>query len=355
MKIGLIDYDLYMEPKKKRFNVEVMKLGTYYEEKGHQVEVLSPANIIFDYDKIIVVASFTLNKILKTKFLQHPNITFVGPGVNNGFYLPFENDEINYAKPQFKFYNNLLKYYYKKGIYSKTDIEKLKEMTVIRVYPNKTSIDINNILTGGKIYITDNYIYNYPDWEKTIQYLAIYNRYFSFVFPQIIQNKEDLIKFYKLFKYNFLSVRAIIKIQSLEKTIELLKEGKDIFNEIPPTTFIWEIGYNENNNYNEKFYEQSFYENLLKVEKFYEHEVKIHEAAYADHTEFEFTAAMFNVLKGWMRTRINTKYSFNEYIFLQLNHKTRLISLYLNFIDKHPKYKPLINKIYEGGKKYVRK
>ena len=350
MRIGLMDYDLYTRPRIKRLNVEVMKLGTYYEEKGHSVEVLSPESIIFNYDKIIFITTSTINKYIKEKFLQHPNIDFVGSGVNNGFYKPFDNDKINYAKPQFKFYNNLLKYFYKKSIYTEKDIEKLKEMTLVRIYPNKKAIDINSVLTGDKIYITDNYIYNYSDWEKTIQYLAIYNRYFAFVYPQIITNKEDLIKFKKLFDYNFISTRGIIKIESIEETEQLITECKDIFKEIPPTTFIWEIGFNKNNDYSEKFYVQSFYETLLKAKKFDENNITIYEATYADHTNFIFTATIFNTLKSWMRTRINTKYSFNEYIFIELRNKSRLISLYLTFVEKHPEYKPLINKIYKGGK-----
>ena len=60
MKIGIVDYDLWAKPKKE-LNVELMKLGTYYENKGHQVESVTPTDDIFNYDKIIFAANTVLD------------------------------------------------------------------------------------------------------------------------------------------------------------------------------------------------------------------------------------------------------------------------------------------------------
>ena len=349
MRIGIIDYDMYVKPSVKRLNVEAMKLGTYYEKKGFSVEILSPEDIIFNYDKIIVVSTMNFQGKNKDDLLKHPNIDLIGPGFNNGDYIPFENDEINYAQPQFKFYNHLLKYCYKKKIYNKQDIEKLSTTTYVRIFPNTKPINIDKILTGERIYIVDNYIYNYPNWEETIKYLAIYNRYFAFVFPQMIKNKEDLIKFSQLKRYNFINAIGNIRIESLDELTKAIKET-NVLQEISPSSFLWELAYSQTNNYNETFYQKEFYNTLKKVEITNKNNIMIVKAAYENHSAFIFTNKIFKVLRQWVEYNKNTKYSFNEYIFLLIK-QSYLISLYLKFINKHEEYKPLINKIYNkiGG------
>lgn len=347
MRIGLVDYDLYVKPSLKVLNVEVMKLGTYYEKKGCQVDILSPADSPFYYDKIIIVTNRALFNGKGTElFLNHPDIQVVGPAHNNSNYIPFENDEIDYEEPQFKFYNNLFKYFYKKGIYTLEDIKKLKEQKYIRIFPNKKSINIDKVLTGEKIYVTDNYIFDKDNWEEVVKYLAIFHRYFSFTNYQLVRNLEDLKNFKKMIDYGFIGLRAMVQIEKIDDLVFLLKEGKEIFDELAPTRFEWEIAYSENNNYNEKFYQQEFFNTLLKIQKFYEYKVEIRDLRYFARSNFEFTNCIFEALEGWGCTRKSTKYSFNEYIFLTIKKKKNR-DLYLKFIEKHPEYKPLINIIYK--------
>ena len=60
MRIGLVDIDLLIQPNSKILNVELMKLGAYYEELGHQVEVLHPKSYIYDYDKLCIFCNFRI-------------------------------------------------------------------------------------------------------------------------------------------------------------------------------------------------------------------------------------------------------------------------------------------------------
>ena len=351
MKIGIIDYDLWKRPKSKIFNVEAMKLGTYYEERDCQVDILSPDDDIFLYDKIIFIANNNYaSKTERKPFLQHPNISFIGEAFNNGKYVPFNNNEINYNKPQNKFYNNYLKYCFKKKIYTEDDITKMKNKTFVRLFPGASAVDIDKIMTGEKMYVVDTYFFDRENWEETIKYLAVFNRYFSFVNPQTIKNIDDLRNFKKLIDYGFIGLIGKIRIEKMEDFNYFIKEGKDILTQLAPNRFIWEIAYNESNNYTEKFYAQEFYNSLLRVKILNENNIEIHDCAFEDYSNFEFTDTIFRALKNWSRTRNCTIYSFNEYIF-KFVKKKRMKDLYLMFLQKHPEYEPLINIIYEKGGK----
>lgn len=347
MKIGLIDYDLYKIPNIKLLNVEIMKLGTYYEEKGYEVNILSPDDSIFYYDKIIVAAVKTeLTPTDREYFSKHPNIEFIGENFYNGNYVPFNIDELDYCKPQFKFYNNLFKYFYKKGIYNLDEIKKLKESTFIRIFPNNKAINIDKVMTGEKIYVVDNYIFDKDNWEEKIKYLSIFYKYFTFVNPQLINNIDDLRNFKKLVDYGFIGLHGHIRIENMDKFLEFVEKGQDILKELAPMRFEWEIAYSETNNYTEQFYAKEFYNSLEKVRILNQYGIKIREICYKGHTKFFFTNSMFNVLKEWGESRTSCKYSFNEYIFLKIKNKS-IIELYLKFLNKHPEYNSLINTIYE--------
>lgn len=351
MKIGLYDYDLCTRPKTKKLNVEIMKLGSYYESRGCQVDVLSPEDNIFYYDKIIVVTNVLKpNESEMKKFLSHPNIEFFGPSMNNGKFVSFDNKEIDYIEPQFKFYNNLLKYFYKKGIYKAEDIAELKNKKFVRVFPGASAINIDKVMTGEKIYLVDNYIFDKNNWEETLKYLAIFNRYFVFVNNQNIYNIEDLKNFKKMLDYKFIGLKGIIKIDGIEELKEFLKEGKEILDEITPSRFVWEMAYNKDNNYNEQFYKREFYNTLLKAQIFNENNIEIIETTFLDCTKFEFTLTIFTLLKDWILTRKCTKESFNEYIF-RLAKKKKTRDLYLKFLEANPEYKSLINIIYKREEK----
>lgn len=350
MRVGIIDYDFWQHPKTSILNVEAMKLGTYYEERECQVDVLSPEDNIFLFDKIIFIFNGVYLKNDMKHIYQHPNVSFLGSHFNNDNYVSFDNKEIDYAKPQNKFYNNCLKYYFKNKTLTDTQIKDLLSKTFVRIFPNQKPIDIDRVMTGEKMYVVDSDIFRQNNWEETIKYLAVFNRYFYFCNPIIVRNIDDLKNFQKLLDYHFLHLKAEIRVEKLNDFITLIQEGKEIINQYSSLKFIWRIGYKEDNNYTEDFYAQEFYNTLLRIKMLNENQIEVRECYYTNHSQFEFTSVIFEMMQVWGRTRECTVNSFNEYIFNKVKNK-KIKDSYLRYLWKHPEYEPLINKIYKKGGK----
>lgn len=345
MKIGIIDYDITYKPSLKSINVEAAKLCSYYEEKGCQVTILSPEDDIFNYDKIILVANrLFLIKEAKNTYPKHPNIQFIGASFNNGKYIPFEEDEINYREIELRFYNNLFKYFYKKNIYTLEEIKEIKESTTVRIFPNEKPINLDKIMIGQKIHIVDNYIFDKSDWEKTIKYMSVFYRYFYFNVPQLVYNTQDLINFKKLVDCNFINLRATIRIEDINEFENFIKENRELIKELK-AKLEWEIAYNNEGNYTEDFYMKDFHTCLQKAEILNRYKIIVEYTKFIDNSKFRFTSEIFNCLARWLKTSVNTKYSFNELVFVMMKGDKR--PLYLKFIQKHPEYNSLINTIYE--------
>ena len=63
MRIGLVDCDFIEKPQYKTVNVELMKIGNYYERYGYEGKSITPLNNIISYDKLIY-ASTCINKTI---------------------------------------------------------------------------------------------------------------------------------------------------------------------------------------------------------------------------------------------------------------------------------------------------
>lgn len=344
MKIGIIDYDITYKPSLKVISPDSAKLCSYYEEKGCQVSILSPEDDIFNYDKIILVANrLFLTRGGKRDKIKHPNIQFIGASFNNGVYIPFEEDEINYRDIDYKFYNNLFKYFYKNNVYTLEDIKKIKQNTFIRLFPKDKPINLDKLMIGQNIYLVDNYIFDKDKWEETTKYMSVFHKYFHFSNSQLISNGEDLTSFKKLVDYNFVGLKGLIRIEDTNEFESFIKENRSLIKEIE-TKLEWQIGYNKKGNYTEDFYVKDFYNCLQKTKILNEYKINVTYTKFIDNSKFRFTAEVFECLARWMKTETNTKYSFNEIIFSMMKGDKR--RSYFSFIQKHPEYNSLINTIY---------
>ena len=342
MKIGIIDYDLYKTPRVKRLNADAMKLCNYYQEKGIECTMLSPADDIFTWDKIIFFAEQVApNWKDQAAFQRHPDISFFGMMYNNGYYKPFDIDVINYGKINQDCYNNLFKYFYKNHIFSLEDIKKIKRKYE-RIYPNNIPINLNDILTGEKFYLMDNYLYNYTNWEKTMQLLSIFHNTFSFLFPQLIESVEDSEKFKILKQSNLNCVRGIIRPKDIVTFEELIKNNADIMRQTP-RMFSIELAFDITNLYTEKFYKNQFITIFQYLDICEQYQIEPY-FYYTAHSKFVFTNIMFYLMREW----INGYYhdlTFTEIVFSKkCPINTKQFSL---FIYKNPELQPLVNKIYK--------
>lgn len=350
MRIGIIDYDLYERPKLKRLNPEVMKIGKYYEDRGFQVEVLSPADNILNYDKIIFICNY-LNFIYR-KFLYHPDVEFYGLYFNNIDYKPFFIKDIDYNETDNKIYNNYLKYLFVNKIYNKKDIEKIRENSYVRIFPNEEPINIDSLLRGQKIYVSDNNFYNHNNWKQIATKMSVYKRYFSFVYPQIIKNTQDFLSFIELLQYEIVNTRGMIEIEDLENFNSFIKENKE--NLIKYSSKLeWRIGYNKNNNYSEKFFLKELENTFKKIEFLHREEIPVKKGKFFSYTKFSLTDQVYEALVEWIRNNQNEKKSFAEIFFTRNDNKKMrdVLVQYVSFISKHPEIEQYTNKIYKKEEK----
>ena len=343
MKIGVIDYDLYKKPQVKRLNADAMKVCNYYQEKGCEVAILSPADNIFHWDKII----FFVEKIypnLKEQgaFQQHPNIDFAGTAYSNGYYIPFNNEEINYSKIQTNFYNNILKYYYKTKVLTLDTIKQIKG-NYTRIYPTERNINLDSIMTGEKYYLMDNYIYNYNNWQDTVKYLSIFNRNFFFLFPQLIESENDLQKFTQLTSYQLANTRGLIRISNLDEYKSFINNNCEILKQNNAKLF-YDFAFDKNNIYSEKFYKQMFCNSFSLLELLLSKGIKAH-FTFVPYSNYIFTQELLHVFSTWINTYFDM-YSFNEYVY-RLRKRLILHKQFTYLIAHNPELQPLVNKLYK--------
>ena len=101
MRIGLIDVDSHNFP-----NLVLMKISTWCKQRGHEVELLHPAdvlngsNLFYGYDKLIGACVFDWNKSMAER-LSKIGVYMGGTGTNNKHTLP---EKIERCFPDYSLY-----------------------------------------------------------------------------------------------------------------------------------------------------------------------------------------------------------------------------------------------------------
>lgn len=340
MKIGLVDIDLLINPKVKILNVELMKLGVYYEKQGHQVEVLHPHSYILDYDKLCI---FCNEHRPLQRFLKHPNVEFYGDYYNNKEFVSF-NNEIDYEKTNYRIYDNLLKYYFNSNVYTEKDIERMKNSKWVRIFPNKEPINIYDILTNERIVVIDNYLYDKENWRDYLLKMSIYPKKMFFIRPQIIKNQEDLDNFKILLSYNFANVQALILTSSYEEFEKLIMDNADFLRKIQ-NKVVLSIGYNKDNLYSEMFYLNELIPTIKKALLLSKMNITFNRAELLLYSDKVLTTAVYYSFKNWFAYgEYNFTYFEKRFLIDTVNHKEKR-NYYYSFLEKHPEYKKWFRKI----------
>ena len=101
MRIGLIDVDSHNFP-----NLVLMKISTWCKQRGHEVELLHPAdvlngyNLFYGYDKLIGACVFDWNKPIAER-LSKMGVYMGGTGTDNKHTLP---EKIEHCFPDYSLY-----------------------------------------------------------------------------------------------------------------------------------------------------------------------------------------------------------------------------------------------------------
>lgn len=340
MKIGLVDTELTVLHKERTLNVELMKLGTYYQSIGHEVEALTEKSNPYDYDKLVIFA--TSCAPLK-RFLHHPNTDFYGEYYHNKIYVPFYEDKIDYGEYSFKIYNSLLKYNFLKKIYKEEDIKMFKDAQWVRLYPNNEPIDVYSILTGEKTRIVDNYFFDKKEWKTIIKNIAIYASRTYFMKPIIIRNSQDLDNFIWMRQFNFGALKGLILISGYENFEKFCLENQVKLQQYS-NVLIYNIGYNDNNLYSENFY-------LLELEQIFKRAELLNKLCIrCVNTEMTLysgkvlTFEIYHSLLSWFVSHRCTSIAFRPYFIMTHKNNPDVQRFFRNFISAKPEYNKLFIK-----------
>lgn len=345
MRVGLVDYDFIEWPQFKTVNVELMKIGNYYESYGHEVRAVTPLDNIYSFDKLIIGSSRigTLTKIRGVDL--HPNKEFVGPAFNNWNYIPTNIPEIDYGQVNYKYYKDL--YNYNLANRKVKNLNKIFNKQWIRLFPNNSPIELKTILTGEKYNIVDTYIFDKENWEKTLLNLSIYYKYYTFVYPQIVRNTEDFNNFIKMLSFKFINLKCAILIQDFEEFKQFCLENKDNLNKYAASIF-YVIGYDKNNIYSEQFYLEEVINTLKKIKFLNDEGIEVkNQACRIDYSKHFFTSQMFECLKMFMVTRNNNNRTFHQTFLIKNRKDTRVIQKYYHFMNTKQQYYYLFSRKFK--------
>lgn len=335
MRVGLVDYDFIERPQWKTVNVELAKIGNYYESYGHEVRIVTPLDNIFSFDKLII-ASNRIGYFTKIKGIErHPNKEYIGPAFNNWNYIPLNVPEIDYGKANFKYYKDL--YNFNKNKHEIKEFDKIFNKKWIRLFPNKSSIELKTILTGEKYNIVDTYIFDKEDWEKTLLTLSIYYKYYTFVYPQIVRNTEDFNNFIKMLHFKFINLKCAILIEDFEKFKQFCIENKANLNKYAASIF-YVVGYDEDNKYGEEFYLADVERTFQKIKMLNEEGITVKHSMRLDYSKFFFTSTTFEMLRLYMPTTVNNQKTFHQLFIIKNRKNTKTIQTYYHLQNANPKF-----------------
>ena len=339
MRIGLIDIDIIENSPLKILNVELMKTAKYYENNGWEVKILLPTDDIFCYDKIIVFANKrVIPPKKKNELIQHPNIEYYGLIFNNLHYQPIQSEELNDCLIDTSYYKELLKYLCNKEMYSEKEIEKMINTKWIRIFPfYNTSINIGKLFNGEKYKIVDTDIFINSNWEKVFLNLSLFNRNFSFSQDIVIRNSQDLNNFIKLINFGFTNLKAEINIEKINDYIDFLKKNQKILRKYY-TRMHYNLVFNENNNYNEKFLEQRVEDMFKLIETFNNLGIRILQTNYYPHSICNFAEILLITLSLYGKTAENNQSNFHK--FFMKRNRTSIESQvhYKHFLNTRQQY-----------------
>lgn len=210
MSIGLYDEDM-MKYATVPFNLELMKLATYYKERG-EITSISPLFEPYKYSKFILRKDY-YDDITYLQLNKYKNITYGGLAFSNNIYSPLD-EEIERKIPDVSIYNKLEKYFIENNKNGEAIFKIMTKASHCRLSLDGINIwkDWQKQISNDKIISLffhdcnlgnivsapeeiNNFINEQPNKEK----ILIYTK-----FPIIAKNKEELLKWSDINAGNYL-------------------------------------------------------------------------------------------------------------------------------------------------------
>lgn len=194
-KIGLIDADL-MDNGTRHPNLALMKIAGYYRELGNTVELIYKSyNDVKEFDKVFISKVFNFTSVPKW-VIELPNVEYGGTGF---FEDGGENlrDEIEHHMPYYDLYKDYVEEQLEKGRKRKDFSDYLDysigfttrgcfrkcSFCVNKKYDNvKRHSPVNEFFDQDRpyIYLWDDNILAYPNWEEILDSIESTERQFQF-------------------------------------------------------------------------------------------------------------------------------------------------------------------------------
>lgn len=382
MKVALIDADL-MDNGTRHPNLALMKLAGYHLELGDEVDLLFETyDDIKGFDKIYISKVFNFTKI-PNWVLNEKNVVIGGTGFfeDGGQNLPYE---IEHHKPYYNLYlkyvnsevlkgkkksnyNDYLDYsigFTTRGCFRKCSFCVNKKYDFVFKHSKVTEFLDNN---RKAIYLWDDNILAYPDWELVINELEETNK--SFQFRQGIDLR--LMDERKAYRFNNIKYHGdfIFAFDHLKDKDLIIKNVQ-----------LWKRYTNKN----PKMYVLSGYESqdLIDIESVFER-ISIlmkygslpYIMRYEKYKESKFKNMYIQIARWCNQPRFFKKQSFREFCFANqqyqinsgnaddicLSYKT-MLDFQLEFPDVANKYfdlkfetENIYNNNFGLGKKYINK
>lgn len=194
-KIGLIDADL-MDNGTRHPNLALMKIAGYYKEIGNEVKLIYKSyDEVKEYDKVFISKVFNFTNVPEW-VIDLPNVEYGGTGFfeDGGKNL---SDEIEHHMPYYELYKEYVEEQLEKGRKRKDFSDYLDysigfttrgcfrkcAFCVNKKYDSVQSHSpVNEFFDDSRpyIYLWDDNILAYPDWEKVLDSIESTGRQFQF-------------------------------------------------------------------------------------------------------------------------------------------------------------------------------
>ena len=191
--IGLYDADLF-SAQKPIPNLEVMKLAAYYVQEKRQVcRLLTPYEKNLDIYDIVYCCSEFSNNIPRHFWDGARQIKCVGPALNGGKYVPFDDPAIDLKKPKTAIYKEFLRQ--RREASSVKEIEKFLTSAYYRMYAG--DLELPSPKTYGikplYVYDTDVTVHRWKEIFKEMETREHAPSTVYFLHPIRCKDVDDLV------------------------------------------------------------------------------------------------------------------------------------------------------------------
>ena len=293
MSIALIDQDALLNKKDFYFDLDIMKLASYYKSKREITKLLLNATEYTQYSQTYFIKNRFDYKIMSNIF-QDPRIIYRGYAFSANEYDPLP-DDIERAEPDLSIYDTYLKF-------NDNIAERRRVKFDLPLFENSCHSRLStlshtcNLPTSRVLYkesdgvcLYDYNIFGYDNWKDATEDLK--NKSLRMRFSPITSNIEDII--YMLDRYSLRTENHLILSTEITQDIleQVLEYGKNYKDRIKIHIL------KDLNFYNKEIYKTQIKKALNTILELKYNKTRIH--AYIDPRDIDERTAFLNNIAYW--------------------------------------------------------